>query len=405
MADKSLKENGEHVRRIQLDPSSPPFRSIVRVVFVLIAGLVLSYGLFSIVSQIRSLIFMIILSIFLAYLIDPLVRLIRRPFKERNLEKMMPRSFAIVIAYIVVFSVVGFAISYLAPRVAEQARQFANNVPAYAKSVQVTIANLATKYESYQLPVEIEAQISERITNLGSSLAEAIPVVLAAIALVIVSYLPWLILVPILSFFFLKDIQLFRASFLKAFPSGHWRARAELFLADVNTTLAAYTRAQMISCVLIGTVCTAGFYLFGINYALLLGIIAGILEFIPLIGPITIGITATTVAAVSDSPWKALYVAIFLVVLRIIHDYVTYPRIVRGGIHLHPLAIIISVLAGEQIAGIAGVFLSIPIVALVTVIYKHVLAHSGMTGLFAGWIQPAPAILLQDPITDEVDAE
>lgn len=405
MAGKSLQENGERVRRIHLDPSSPPFRSIVRVVFVLIAGVVLSYGLFSLVSQIRSLIFMIILSIFFAYLIDPLVRIIRRPFKERNLERMMPRSLAIAIAYIVVFSVLGIAISYLAPRVTEQARQFASNVPAYAKSAQESLTRLASRYENYRVPREFQEKITEKINELGASLAETIPIALAAMAILVVSYLPWLILIPILSFFFLKDIPLFRGSFLKAFPSGHWRARAELFLADVNSTLAAYTRAQMISCVLIGTVCTAGFYLFGLNYALLLGIVAGILEFIPLIGPITIGITATTVAAVSDSPWKALYVAIFLVVLRIIHDYVTYPRIVRGGIHLHPLAIIISVLAGEQIAGIPGVFLSIPIVALVTVIYKHVLAHSGMTGLFAGWIQPAPAIVLEDTIKDEVNAE
>jgi predicted PurR-regulated permease PerM len=68
--------------------------------------------------------------------------------------------------------------------------------------------------------------------------------------------------------------------------------------------------------------------------------------------------------------------------LRLTHDYVTYPRIVRDGIHLHPFAVILSVLAGEQIAGIPGVFLSIPIVAIVTVLYKHILAHSGRAGLF-----------------------
>ena len=89
----------------------------------------------------------------------------------------------------------------------------------------------------------------------------------------------------------------------------------------------------------------------------------------------------------SDEPWKALYVAIFLIVLRLIHDYVTYPRIVRGGIHLHPLAIILSVLAGEQVAGIPGVFLSIPIVAVATVIYRHVLEHQGRHSFVSGWIE------------------
>jgi predicted PurR-regulated permease PerM len=80
-------------------------------------------------------------------------------------------------------------------------------------------------------------------------------------------------------------------------------------------------------------------------------------------------------------------VAIFLVTLRVVHDYVTYPRIVRGGIHLHPLAIILSVLAGEQIAGIPGVFISIPIVAVATVFYRHVLEHQGRRGLLSGLIE------------------
>lgn len=158
-------------------------------------------------------------------------------------------------------------------------------------------------------------------------------------------------------------------------------------MADVNTTLAAYTRAQLISCIIIGVICTAGFYLIGLKYALLLGILAGVFEFVPLLGPLAIAVIVTTTAAASDDPWNALYVALFLIVLRVIHDYYTYPRIVRGGIHMHPLAIILSVLAGEQVAGIPGVFLSIPIVAIATVFYRHILAHQGRRGLVSGWLE------------------
>jgi predicted PurR-regulated permease PerM len=125
-----------------------------------------------------------------------------------------------------------------------------------------------------------------------------------------------------------------------------------------------------------------------LNYAILLGILAGIFEFIPLIGPLTVAIIVVLTASFSDNPWDALYAAIFLIVLRIAQDYVIYPRIVREGIHLHPLAIILSVLMGEQIAGIAGVFISIPVVALLTVLYKHILEHSGNTGMLAGWLAP-----------------
>ncbi|MBL8180512.1 MAG: AI-2E family transporter, partial [Blastocatellia bacterium] len=144
-----------------------------------------------------------------------------------------------------------------------------------------------------------------------------------------------------------------------------------------------YTRAMLISCLLIGVICTIAFYALGLKYALLLGILAGCFEFVPLLGPAAIGIIVVSTTAFSQDPWKALYAFIFLVILRVVHDYVTYPRIVRDGIHLHPLVIILSVLAGEQVAGIPGVFLSIPIVAILTVFYRHFLEHHGRRGLFA----------------------
>jgi predicted PurR-regulated permease PerM len=132
-----------------------------------------------------------------------------------------------------------------------------------------------------------------------------------------------------------------------------------------------------------------GFYLLGNNYALLLGILAGVLEFIPIIGPLTIGIIATAVAGFQGG-WQALWTAVFLGALRIVQDYVFYPRIIREGIHLHPLAVILSVLAGEQVAGIAGVFIAIPLVALATVIYRHVLEHTDSKGLLDGLLEAKP---------------
>jgi predicted PurR-regulated permease PerM len=129
------------------------------------------------------------------------------------------------------------------------------------------------------------------------------------------------------------------------------------------------------------------FYTLGIEYALIFGILAGVLEFIPLLGPVTVGITVTGFTAFGDNPSMAIWVAVFLIVLRLVHDYVTYPRIIREGIHLHPLAIVLSVLAGEQIAGIIGVFLSIPVVALGTVLHRHILEHSGSRGIFTEVIE------------------
>lgn len=336
--------------------------------------------------QLSFLLFLIVLSIFFAYLLDPLVKLIRRPFKSRKLERFMPRPLAIVVSYLIVFSILATAISYLAPQITTQVNEFAANLPNYATLVQDRIAEANNRY-SRMLPEEFQVRIYENINSFLQYFGVWLTGFLGIIAVNAAVNFPWLLLIPILAFFFLKDVYLYRSLFLRLFPAGRWRSRAELLLTDVNLTLAAYARAQLISCVLIGTVCTIGYSVIGLDYALLLGILAGFFEFVPLLGPLTISLIAVIVGLFSDNPWNALWVMLFMLVLRMTHDYVTYPRIVGDGIHLHPFAVILSVLAGEQIGGIPGVFLSIPIVAILTVLYKHILAHSGREGFVSSIIE------------------
>jgi predicted PurR-regulated permease PerM len=120
----------------------------------------------------------------------------------------------------------------------------------------------------------------------------------------------------------------------------------------------------------VGTLCGAGFALLGNPYAILLGVLAAVLEFIPLIGPLVVAAVAVGIAALHD-PMLAVWTAVFLTVLRVAEDYVIYPRLIGCGIHLHPLVVIVAVLAGAELGGIAGVFIAVPLVALVTVVGRH----------------------------------
>jgi predicted PurR-regulated permease PerM len=190
-------------------------------------------------------------------------------------------------------------------------------------------------------------------------------------------FIPWLVLIPILSFFLLKDADSFRRSVLAMLPRGRLRWRGDEFFQDINSTLAAYIRAQLTACLLIGILCSIGFALFRLPSPLVLGLIAAVFEFVPLVGPLTIAILAALVALLHSGYWSALFVLLFLGVLRIVQDYVIYPRIIGEGIHLHPLAVILAILAGAEIAGVAGIFLAIPVIAILTVSYRHWLEHRG----------------------------
>jgi predicted PurR-regulated permease PerM len=187
-------------------------------------------------------------------------------------------------------------------------------------------------------------------------------------------------------------------------PRGRWRWRGDEFFQDVNSTLAAYIRAQLMACLLIGVICTTGFLVMGVPYPLVLGILAGLLEFIPLVGPLTLAVSAMLIASFY-SVNLALGVLLFLGVLRIAQDYVIYPRIIGQGIHLHPLAVILAILAGAELAGITGIFLAIPVIAIATVSYRHWLEHKGSEGLVADLLKPAEEAMTAPASSDHTVAD
>lgn len=395
------KENEPESERpyisVQIDPAWPSTGTIIRLVLVALAMIFVFNRFETIVSALTSLFFLVILSVFVAYLLSPLVKAIRLPFKRYGIERFMPRSIAIVLSFLIVFTAIGISVSYFAPTIVEQGKEFTDGLPTLVTRIRSASNDLGRRFDRLRLPQDVQDRLNAEADKIVASVATFFTGVLfGGFFLNLVLFAPWLILLPILSFFFLKDVNQIRLAVLRLFPPGRWRVRADAVMQDVNTTLAAYTRAQLISCLIIGVICTIGFYAIGLKYALLLGILAAVFEFVPLLGPLALATIATTTAAFSDNPWRALYIAIFLIALRITHDYITYPRIVRGGIHLHPLLIILSVLAGEQVAGIPGVFLAIPIVALFTVVYKHVLEHRGGQRLFDG-------LAVNDPATEEAN--
>src|ERR1044072_2488963 len=158
-------------------------------------------------------------------------------------------------------------------------------------------------------------------------------------------------------------------------PRGRWRWRGDEVFPDINRTLAAYIRAQLWACLFIGLVCSIGFTLLGLPGSLVMGVLAGVFEFVPLVGPLAIALLAALLAIFHAGPFNAFLVLLFLGVLRIAQDYAIYPPLLGQRIHRHPLAVIFSILAGEKLGGVPGVFLAIPCVAIITVSYRHWLEH------------------------------
>ena len=390
MNQQELKEQAEI--NAQALSSLLRTRNIVRIVLIVILLLFAFVALLWIISKLTGIILLVILAVFLAYLLDPLVDFVQRPFARGIRPSFLPRPIAIAIVYLAIFGAIGISLYIFVPKLGDQISEFAKQFPSYRTALQARVTKLNQMYQNYKLPEEVRERINKNVGDILEAAGGYIPTFLANLLLNLIAYLPWIILIPVLAFFMLKDASDFHDLAVHAFPRGVWRERAEEFFQDVNRTLAAYIRAQLIACFLIGTICFIGFYFIGLPYVLLLAVIAGVLEFIPLVGPLVVAIIATLLASYSSIN-QALIVLAFLFTLRIVHDYVTYPRIIREGIHLHPVAVILAILGGTELAGIAGVFLAIPVVALATVAYRHWVKSRGGTGLVADILQEKQVVI------------
>ncbi len=317
-----------------------------------------------------------VLSVFFAYLVAPLVDQVQRPFRIRGRERMMPRGLAIAIVYVVLFVGIGFAIYFLAPQLAAQFPEFKQQAIEYYRKISASSQRLNQYFMQHRMPEGIVKALNDTVLGLIAKSGEIVSAAVERL-LGLIIYLPWLVLIPILSFFFLKDADAFRRSALAMLPRGRIRWRGDEFFQDVNSTLAAYIRAQLTACVLVAVVSSLGFALIGLPSPLVLGLMSGLLEFVPLIGPLVVAILVALLALLHSGFGMAFVVLLFLGVMRIVQDYVIYPRIIGQGIHLHPLAVILAILAGAELAGVAGVFLAIPVIAIITVSYRHWLEHRG----------------------------
>ena len=385
MSKQETKDINVTATEVVVEKSWPPTRLVLRVVILAL----LTYYLFEsarwIIVKLTGVILLLVLSIFFAYFMAPLVEFLSRPIHLSGRKLAIPRALAILLSYMLIVAVIVVGIYVLAPRLGNQFPEFAQQARGYWTSVGAKMKDLVEYFRAHQMPVDA---IKGAIPGLIEKVSQTVSAVVVSMGGWL-AYLPWLILIPVLSFFLLKDVDAFRRSALQMLPRGRWRWRGDEFFQDVNSTLASYIRAQLMACLFVGLVCTLGFTLLGVPNPLALGVIAGVFEFIPLVGPLVVAVVAATAAVLHGGTFLAFLVLVFLGVLRIIEDYIIYPRLIGQGIHLHPLAVIIAILAGAELAGVAGIFLAIPVVAILTVSYRHWLEHRGSEGL-ADLLEPTP---------------
>jgi predicted PurR-regulated permease PerM len=314
------------------------------------------------VYQVRSTLFVFTVAVLFAYLLSPLVNLI-----DRLLPTSRTRTPALALSYILIVAIAVFGVTQIGGIVVAQAHDLAERAPKMMEELKTPSPNEPEAFN------KIKAQIVDRV---GSTIAERSGDVISALAaaglkfVTVASDLVFVVIIPILAFFFLKDAGEIRQHVIDLVPDPNRRLLLQEIMADLHLLLAHYMRALFILSMAAFTAYSIFFTIMGVPYGILLAALGGLLEFIPMVGPLTAGVVILTVAAVAKASVVGLL--IFLLVYRVFQDYVISPHLMGQGVEIHPLLVLFGVFAGAEVAGVPGTFLSVPVLALMRILYLRI---------------------------------
>lgn len=299
-------------------------------------------------------------AILFAYFLAPLVNRLEKPLRSRIA--------AIAAVYLLLAGVLTGTIFLLAPSIAEQTHDLAVKLPELLNRASSGELLQAFAQKHHWPAGRVNAIQSflqshrDMLSNFGGDIARS----LARPA----THIWWLLLIPILAIFFLKDGEKIAAGVGGITSDRDDRILIDALTADINVMLGSYIRSQMILALLTLVAYTVVLSVMRVPYALILGPLAGFLEFIPVVGPAVAAACALLIPALAGYPHMLLLLA-FVAVWRILQDYVNAPRIMGKSLEINPLLQIFAVLAGGEIAGVVGALVSVPVAAILRIIWRR----------------------------------
>jgi len=313
------------------------------------------------VYEVRSTLIVLLFSIFFAYLLEPLVLRIEHSRMGRN-----SRGLAILETYLLCGGALALVLLAIGPRVADDARKLIQSMPSLLD--RVASGKIVWQFGSrHGWSYETQLRIEHFIASHSYVLENFTSRVGAGVANVLKNLL-WFVLVPILAIFFLKEGRRFAQDAIANLHHESQRRFLRRVAQDLDEMLASFIGAQLLLSGIATVVYTSFFWLMHLPYGLVLGVMAGMLEFIPVVGPLTGAALVLSVGFLVAYP-HILWVALFLGIWRLVQDYLIVPRVMGNKVKLHPLAAIIAALMGNEIGGVIGVYLSIPVAATLRILW------------------------------------
>ncbi len=302
----------------------------------------------------------------LAYLGDPIVD---------RLEKFkISRTLSVVVVFFVGFLVILPILFFLVPLIESQIRSLVDKMPEYIDWIMVNLEPTLKDTFGISIPAleieQLKATFGEQFSNAGGFFKSLIRTVSHS-GLVVAGWVANLFLIPVITFYLLRDWDNLVDYIHDLLPRSVEPTVSRL-AKESDNVLGAFLRGQMLVMLALGTIYAIGLKLIGLEFALLIGMLAGVLSFIPYMG-LVVGIVVAGVAIMlqTHDPMNLVWVALVFIIAQVIEGTILTPLLVGDRIGLHPVAVIFSVLAGGQLFGFFGILLALPVFAVIAVIMRH----------------------------------
>lgn len=328
---------------------------------VLISGaIILAIIIFLIRHQLVAILSPFIIALTIAYILNPVVIWLQ----QRGLKRVL----SVLIIYLVFFGLLFALVARFAPIIVREVSHLAERVPEYTRQAQDLLNNFYNATHRLQLPQSIQQAVETSLKEVETALVgylSRIPEITIDVARGIFN----LALVLILTFYFLKDFSMVKDSLYLTVPRNN-RGRARKILHEIDYSLGKYIRGQLLISLIIAITTYLSLLLLGVDFALILGLLAGATNIIPYFGPF-IGAIPAVVVALLKSPALALKTAMVFFIIQQVESHFIAPQVLGKSLGLHPLVVILALLVGGQFFGILGMMVAVPVVAVARILIRN----------------------------------
>lgn len=323
--------------------------------------------IFLLLSPIWKPILSMVVRVLTPFFIAGVITYLLHPLIEQLKNLGIARSLSIIMIYVLFLFLLGYLILNGTPYIIDELKDLVENIPQLTNQYRGFVNEF---YEqTSRMPDGFRVRFEGLLSDVELVAADGLVHAIANIK-GLFDYFLMLIIIPFLVFYLLKDFNLIEKTVWYLTPR-KWRRSGTQLLSNINISLGNYIRGQIFVCIIVGVLATIGLLIIGMPYAVILGIFIGITNIIPYFGPI-IGAFPVVIIAFTESIELVLLALVVTFTIQLVEGNILSPLIVGKSLHMHPILIMLALVVGAEVAGIIGLILSVPILAIIKVVIIHV---------------------------------